>query len=166
MWRRRLAALTLAASLLWAGAILVAPLALARSAGHPTPLAAVAVVAYLTGARVCHQQAERSFHVAGRPLPVCARCAGLYLMFPMALAVIHGGLRAARPRGAWRRWPLVAAAVPVAASVVVEWITGWSSAPLRAATGAALAIGLAWLVAVALAGVEFREARGQSATLR
>ena len=29
--------------------------------------------------RVCHQRPERSFHVAGVQLPVCARCTGLYV---------------------------------------------------------------------------------------
>lgn len=30
---------------------------------------------------VCHQQADRSFWIAGQPMAVCARCAGIYGMF-------------------------------------------------------------------------------------
>ncbi len=33
------------------------------------------------GRAVCHQVAERSFWVGGKPLMVCARCQGLYLSF-------------------------------------------------------------------------------------
>lgn len=31
------------------------------------------------GYAVCHRIPERSFHLAGRPLPLCARCTGTYL---------------------------------------------------------------------------------------
>src|SRR5687767_6864982 len=37
--------------------------------------------------RVCHQIPERSFHVVGQPLAVCARCTGLYVGFAGALAL-------------------------------------------------------------------------------
>jgi uncharacterized membrane protein len=33
---------------------------------------------YAAGSLVCHQLPDRSFHVAGVQLPVCARCAALY----------------------------------------------------------------------------------------
>src|SRR5215510_4200237 len=33
---------------------------------------------YQVGSLVCHQLSERSFHVWGAQLPVCARCTGLY----------------------------------------------------------------------------------------
>ena len=33
---------------------------------------------YAAGSIVCHQIPERSFHIAGVQLPVCARCTGLY----------------------------------------------------------------------------------------
>jgi uncharacterized membrane protein len=34
---------------------------------------------YAVGSVICHQLPERSFFLAGSPLPVCARCTGLYL---------------------------------------------------------------------------------------
>jgi uncharacterized membrane protein len=39
----------------------------------------LASLAYVAGSIVCHQQPERSFHLAGGQLPVCARCTGLYV---------------------------------------------------------------------------------------
>ena len=40
--------------------------------------ATAAACVYATGSFVCHQRPERSFLLAGRQMPVCARCAGLY----------------------------------------------------------------------------------------
>ena len=40
---------------------------------------AVATVAYVVGSLICHQRPDRSFHLAGAQLPVCARCTGLYV---------------------------------------------------------------------------------------
>jgi uncharacterized membrane protein len=45
----------------------------------PGVWAVVASLAYVAGSVVCHQQPERSFHLAGVQLPVCARCTGLYI---------------------------------------------------------------------------------------
>jgi uncharacterized membrane protein len=36
---------------------------------------------------VCHQIAERSFHLWGEPLAVCHRCSGLYLGFALGIAL-------------------------------------------------------------------------------
>jgi uncharacterized membrane protein len=59
----------------WAVAIGAAPKAgLGSGAG-----AVAAGLVYLVGAVVCHQRPERSFHIDGVQLPVCARCTGLYL---------------------------------------------------------------------------------------
>jgi uncharacterized membrane protein len=33
----------------------------------------------VVGYAICHRIPERSFHLAGRPLPLCARCTGTYL---------------------------------------------------------------------------------------
>ncbi len=37
---------------------------------------------------ICHQRPERSFAPLGRPLPVCARCLGLYLGLPAGLLLL------------------------------------------------------------------------------
>lgn len=83
-----------------------------------------AAFAYSAGAVVCHQLPERSFVLAGRQLPVCARCTGLYVGVALGLV----GWLAARRMRAWfaiaepRRvlMALLMAAVPTA----VSWATG------------------------------------------
>lgn len=74
---RRLAAWAIfAVAIGWGAAIGAAPLAQGASAGDLQ--LQVAGLSYLVGSFVCHQRPERSFHVAGAQLPVCARCAALY----------------------------------------------------------------------------------------
>lgn len=58
-----------------------APLS-AASNGRAAPLL------YEFFAPVCHQIAERSFHLAGHPLAVCHRCFGFYVGFTLGLAVL------------------------------------------------------------------------------
>ena len=124
---RRLTASCLIASLVWLATILAAPHALHAGSGAPTRLAAGAV--YLAGRVVCHQRPERSFVAAGHPLPVCARCTGIYAAAPLAclLALTVPGGRARR-LWAWTGTPkgLLLAALPAAISVVAEWVTGWT----------------------------------------
>ena len=147
----RTTATILAASLLWLAALFAAPHALHAEPGAPRRLAAGVV--YLAGRVVCHQRPERSFVAAGHPLPVCARCTGIYAAAPLAclLAIAAPGGRGRR-LWAWaatRRGVLLAAA-PTAISVVVEWITGWTDPGLRAATGALLGFAGAGLVCASL----------------
>ena len=40
---------------------------------------------YTFFSRICHQYAERSFHLAGAPLAVCIRCTSIYAGFLIAL---------------------------------------------------------------------------------
>jgi hypothetical protein len=61
----------------WAGALPAATL-VAASPAVRTPLYLFAVAVYAVGSVVCHQLPERSFHLWGRQLPVCARCTGIY----------------------------------------------------------------------------------------
>jgi uncharacterized membrane protein len=64
---------------------------------------------------VCHRIPERTFFVAGRPLPLCARCSGTYLGALAGLLIL-----AARGRGAASRfpaWPVLA----VLAFFVLAW---------------------------------------------
>jgi uncharacterized membrane protein len=70
----------------------------------PSPAAArrlMAALMYDAGGQVCHQRADRSFAPFGRVMPVCGRCAGLYVgsaLGLMAAAVM-------RPRRRSRRFP-------------------------------------------------------------
>jgi uncharacterized membrane protein len=141
-----------AASLVWLAAILAAPHALDGASGAPARLGAGVI--YLAGRVVCHQRPERSFVAAGHPLPVCARCTGIYAAAPVAclLAVALPGGRSRR-LWAWAGTPrgVLVAALPTAVSVVVEWITGWTDPGLRAATGAVLGFAGAGLICASLA---------------
>ncbi len=82
-----------------------------------------AALAYSAGAVVCHQLPERSFALAGRQWPVCARCSGLYIGVAVGLA---GWL-------AVRRWMPAGSAGPrrmfnvlamAAAPTAVSWAAG------------------------------------------
>jgi hypothetical protein len=141
----------LLASGLWVAAIVAAP---GWAAAAPSSAHTASGLVYLAGHAVCHQRPERSFTRAGHPLPVCARCTGLYAAAPLAclVALLAPSGRARRlwdwavtPRG------LLTAALPTILTVLVEWTTGWTSAPVRALAGAALGFGGAGLVCGALA---------------
>ena len=93
-----------AAALGWALLIVVAPAWAGHAAGvDGDPRATVAALVRVAGARVCHQRPDRSFHLSGRPMPVCGRCAGLYVSGALGLlAVAIGG----RPRQAAHGVPM------------------------------------------------------------
>jgi uncharacterized membrane protein len=94
-----------------------------------TGLAALRSAIYLIGHVVCHQNPERSLWIGGAPLPVCARCTGIYGGVFLALLL----------RGKWRRSWLVAAIVLLAldwSSEALGLRPAW--APLRVLTGAFL----------------------------
>ena len=55
---------------------------------------------YLIGGVVCHQRPERSFHLHGVQMPVCARCAGLYLGAGLGVLAAAGFRRRGVGRGA------------------------------------------------------------------
>ena len=112
-----------AAALGSAGLIVLAPLALARVQ------AAGALGLYGGFAVVCHQIPERSFELAGFPLAVCARCAGLYagfaagvLLYPLARPLG----RAAAPARGW----ILAAALPTAVDFALGVTGVWANTHL------------------------------------
>jgi uncharacterized membrane protein len=80
-------------------------------------------IVYEAAGLICHQRPERSFHLAGIQLPVCARCFGLYASGAAgALAASLAALSNAAPtptRSA--TFLLAAAAVPTALTLAVEW---------------------------------------------
>jgi uncharacterized membrane protein len=141
----------LISSVTWAACI---PLT-AFAASRPDAASLVygfAVAAYSIGHLICHQLAERSFHLWGAAMPVCARCSGIY--FGAAIAALV--LRSAEARSAkavissghaCARIVLLAAFVPTAATLIFEWTTGVTPANwIRALAGIPLGVAVAWAV--------------------
>jgi len=101
----------------------------------------LSIPTYLVASRVCHQRLERTFSIAGQPLPVCGRCTGLYLAAPLgALAAFF--LRRNRSQMPPVGW-LIAAAIPTALTFALEHLgvadvsntaRALSALPLGAAT--------------------------------
>jgi uncharacterized membrane protein len=128
-----------------AGWVFALPLAaFAASRPHATAAAdAFALTVYGFGRLVCHQLPERSFHLWGVPLPVCARCTGIYI--GAALAAAAGSVALTPMRDAAARWMLTLAALPTMATLLYEWTTGvmpghWIRALAGFPLGAAVAI--------------------------
>jgi uncharacterized membrane protein len=143
-----------AASLGWTAALPLATWFASRPA-NALPGYAFALTVYGIGALICHQRPERSFWMWSAQMPVCARCAGIYL----GAAVVGAAATIAAPRGPWDRTTPVrdarrlralflAAALPTAATLVFEWTTGQTpSNVVRAAAGLPLGGVVAWIVA-------------------
>jgi len=94
-------------------------------------LGAAGVGIYAALGWVCHQQPERSWHLAGKPLAVCVRCFGLYV--GALLAVLLGGKF-------WRR-----PALGMVAVLGVDWLLetlGWAGARPWWRFGIGLAVGV------------------------
>jgi uncharacterized membrane protein len=126
----------------WLGVLLVAPL------GSDLP--------YLFGSFICHQRPERSFWIAGRPMPVCARCTGLYAAASAGglLALAQAALTVPRMRASRIRWTLLAAAIPTIATLVVEWLgIVQPSSLVRALAASPLGFAGGWVVTTAVRSV-------------
>ena len=65
--------------LIWLGLIMAAPWLMA------THHYAIAFLLYKSFSALCHQLPDRSFHLLGFPLTVCARCTGIYAGFLIGL---------------------------------------------------------------------------------
>lgn len=144
------------ASTLWLLTLVAAP-GLARSAG---PGRSVAAIAYLAGSRVCHQRPDRAFRLSGLPMPVCARCTGLYLGAPAGLALALW--RARRLRGPMSdrsaRGLLLWPALPTLASVGVEALGGGATpAWARLLLAVPLAAAAVWVCGERLAADAARD---------
>jgi uncharacterized membrane protein len=137
-----------AAALLWVAAILLSPFAIASGQGAVS-LGAAGV--YATGARVCHQRSERCFWIQGRPMPVCARCTGLYAgaaaAGPLAL-FLAAGVSSRRAR-----LVVSLAALPTAISWGIEFAgLAHPSNSVRMIAALPLGFVVAWLVISTLRG--------------
>jgi uncharacterized membrane protein len=134
-----------ALAVVWAVLVVAAPwLAAVPAAGGRYFSAS----AYGFGALVCHQRPERSFSLAGAQLPVCARCAGLYVS--AAIGVLFVWARRSSPAAAFERWRarLLWAVLPTGATLVFEWwrpssasgaLRALAAVPLGVVAGALLA---------------------------
>lgn len=154
-------------AVLWVVVLIAAPVAAGREPADPAFRVAGAV--YLFGRTICHQRPERSFHLNGVQLPVCARCLGLYAGAAAGAVLAwkrtrsDGSLGAgtgqrADGRGGWdTRLVLGAAALPTLLTAIVE-LTGLSAVAGSVRFAAALPLGAcaAWLVAVAATGTHGR----------
>ena len=111
---------------------------------------------YLAASRVCHQMPDRSFRTGQVQWPVCARCSGLYLAAPIGALAGDGVVASRRPGPALtsesdRRpslvpW-IVAAAVPTALTIALEWL---HLAPISSLARAIAALPLGAMVAYAV----------------
>jgi uncharacterized membrane protein len=138
-----------------------------------TPLVALLVAGvYAFGSIVCHQLPERSFQLWGAPMPVCARCTGIYVGSALAalLYVVSGFSRTLsrwRPRAVRlkadatyssrtdatysSRILLVLAMLPTIATLAYEWTTGlMPSNSIRALAGFPLGAAVAAIVLAAV----------------
>ena len=109
---RLIAVFLSAAAIVWVAILIASPLDI------PARSPAVRGLVFGMGGLVCHQRPERSFHVRGTQLPVCARCLGLYLSGAVGALVGWFG-RSGVPRRT--RTALFAAAAPTALTVLLEW---------------------------------------------
>jgi uncharacterized membrane protein len=108
---------------------------------HPLTQPASLLLERLYGLQ-CHQRLDRTFAVLGEPLPVCARCSGVYLGLGLAVWVGRPRLRL----DALKAWMLAAGLVLVA-DVASEAVgLRPASALFRAFTGAAFAYGIGLVV--------------------
>jgi uncharacterized membrane protein len=112
--------LAVAVALLLVGMVLLAPVARARG------MAFLSNVLYHAFRPVCHQMAERSFHLEGFPLGVCARCFGLYagalaglLLYPLARSV----MRTDAPGRVW----VIVAALPTTIDFALGFLGIWEN---------------------------------------
>src|SRR5215213_3464078 len=115
-------AATVALAALWIGGILLAPLLAGRDPGAPDLLessehappglkATTQVSALYNAYRpVCHQRSDRSFHISGHPMAVCARCFGIYSGFLIGLLIYPFARALTRTDTPPRLWLILALA--------------------------------------------------------
>lgn len=138
MTRGRVTAAVGAACCLVVGMVVAAPL-VAASGGR------AATFLYAVFAPVCHQLAERSFHLAGHPLAVCHRCFGFYAGFTLGLIV----LPLVRPARDWlldepRR------ILMLLAPTAIDWLLPMNTPASRSATAVLAGAGIAVLIWAAI----------------
>jgi hypothetical protein len=148
----------------WAAWLVAAPFVVAARSGDAALVASG--LTYRAGAVICHQQADRSFQVAGLPMPVCARCFGLYAGASAgAVAVLLWVLARRRGAAAPLTLPLtrlrvlvLSSGVPTLALWTVEHVAGTPTSPdARALAAVPLGAAIAALVALWAGGAAFED---------
>jgi uncharacterized membrane protein len=131
-----------AAVLGWAAAIFVA-----RIEPH------FASLVYVAGSIVCHQIPERSFHMAGFQLPVCARCTALYAGAAIGVIVWAVWRPAPFQSPRWARRAVIAAAAPTLITAATAFMGLWDpDNGVRAALAVPLGMTVSAVVMAVLAG--------------
>jgi uncharacterized membrane protein len=137
---RTLALVLTVGAVLWLAALLLVPAVAARGPG--LPLLAYDLLDQAAG-HICHQQPERSFHIAGVQLAVCARCLGLYA--GGAAGALMAWRRALSAPSRVRR-ALLLSALPTAFTVALEWLGLWlPSNMIRFASAVPLGAVASWV---------------------
>jgi uncharacterized membrane protein len=142
--RGRLLACLTGACALVLGLVLAAPWAAHRASWF-------APLLYAMFAPVCHQIAERSFHLWNEPFAVCHRCTGLYLGMTLGVA-----LWPAFPVAARRLLERPRAALLFAIPLAIDAVLLTNTPASRFATGLIAAIPVALLPLAAIADLERR----------
>ena len=124
------------APVVWVAALFGA-LVIASRAAVGVPLYAASAAVYEVGSLLCHQLSNRSFHLWGAQMPVCARCTGLYVG-AAAAALTATRMDGVAQRQVWDRARelLLVGVTPTALTLMYEWLTGVTPGNwIRAAAG-------------------------------
>jgi len=137
-----LAAALTAGALVWAALLFLAPWLLSRD----PPLSTAAGLIYSGAGTICHQRPERSFHLNGVQMPVCARCAGLYVSGAAAALAASAGRRrrVGAPRALRRSFALAAAPTALTLAIELAGVARPSNA-LRGVSAVPLGAAAAWI---------------------
>ncbi len=120
--------------------VLLAPITAAR--GHSF----LSYVMYGIFRAVCHQMPERSFHIGGHALAVCARCSGIYAGVAVG-ALLYPLMRPLKSRHTPARAWLFAAALPTTIDFALGVFGVWENTHFsRAMTGALLGATAAFFI--------------------
>lgn len=111
---------TVAFVLAWSGLIMAAPIL--EHTGH-TALSATIYTAFRP---ICHQIPERSFHIFGEQLAVCARCSGIYFGFAAGI-IMYPVVRRLNDFNTPSRLWLLLAPIPTAIDFALTFFGIWEN---------------------------------------
>lgn len=87
-------------------------------------------------APACHQLPGRSPHIAGVPIAICDRCAGIYFGVFMGVGILPWGSSLWRRMGSGGRYVLLGSLIPLGLDWVGPVLGLWNNVPYsRALTG-------------------------------